>query len=308
MADPRPIELSILIVTYNCSVDFARCLESIRKHVNGIVYEVLVRDNASRDADAVERLASEDVRVILGGDNPGFGVANNEIAKLARGEFLLCLNPDTILVEDVPTALVEHLRSHSECGACGPLLENPDGTLQDGWGEPTNLLWDFCEGHYLQGLHRRVAWARRRKSSTMVWSVGFVSGACICVRADLWRNLDGFDPRFFLNHEDVELCDRVRARGLSVDVLASHRIVHAEGTTQRRDWSRYAFHRLQGKWIYLGRRYRGWKLLIARGLWWESVFLKMSVGFVILRGSDRTRLGGFWHAAQWVVAESGAQT
>lgn len=298
--DPRPSpELSILVVSYNCSGDLERCLDSIRRHVVGLSYEVLVRDNASADADRVASFSGGGIRVICGNDNPGFGVANNELARLARGKYILCLNPDTILLGDAPTALVRHLEADPGCGTCCPQLVNPDGSPQDCWGDPTGLFWDLVEGHYLQGWYRKRSWCRWKNSGTNPWSVGFVSGACLCMKRELWEKLGGFDPGFFLNHEDVELCDRIRLLGLGVHLLPDLRVVHAEGTSQRSNWANYTFHRQQGKWVYISRRYRGVWRFLAQMVWWESIVLKFAVGMLVLRGPGRTRLRGFLRAIRW---------
>lgn len=297
MTDPRPVELSILIVTYNCSADLARCLESIRKHVNGIAYEVLVRDNASGDALVVERLASEDVRVFLGGDNPGFGVANNEIAKLARGEFLLCLNPDTILVEDVPTALVEHLRKNSCCWACAPRIRNFDGSRQFSWNERMGLRWEFAETLYLQNIVRSRAEKRwLRKSPSGPWDVDFSSGACLCVVRRHWMDLGGFDPEFFLNHEDIELCLRIRRSGGKVQVLPGAWLIHADGGSQKLNWSRFVKDLLVAKRVYLRKRFSGWQLVAAKCLWRIRVLSRIGLCAVFARGPARTRLPGYIQA------------
>lgn len=301
MIPDESISLSILIVSYNGFSDLRRCVDSVRAHLPAGGWEILVWDNGSQNAHELRALEAPNVKIVLGNENLGFGRANNEIAKLARGEFLLCLNPDTLLKDASLMDLPAHLRMHPECGACGPLLENLDGSLQDGWGEPTDLWWDFCEAHYLQGGYRKRAWSRKWRTPEGPWKVGFVSGACICLRASLWKKLGGYDPAFFLNHEDVELCDRVRKAGLQVHLLPSSRVVHAEGSTQRSDWRRYTFHRQQGKWLYQTRRYRGFALLVARSIWWESVLLKYLVGAVLLRGSARSRLRGFTDAMRWVA-------
>jgi len=297
-------DVSILIVSYNCADDIRLCLESLRKHVRSVEWEVLIRDNGSRDVEKLRALASDDVRIIEGLDNIGFGRANNEIAEMARSEFLICLNPDTIFREDVVGPLLDHLRNSPGCGACGPMLEFPDGSLQDCWGEPVGLLWEFAESHYLQGLLRRRAWSRRLSDKTGPWRVGFTSGACLCLSRSLWKKIGGYDPEFFLNHEDVEICDRIRDQGLSVDLLPKLRLIHAEGVTQRVDWRRYTFHRLQGRWIYQAHRYSGSALLLARFLWWDGLLLKLVIGSVFLRGNARSRLGGFRDAARWVLGIS----
>ncbi len=296
-------DLSILVVSYNCPDDVAKCLASIQAGgAAGLDWEFLLCENGTERLPEIRGFAkAQGIRLIESPENLGFGKANNLLASQANGRFLLCLNPDTIVKPDVLTQLVRHLENHPECGACGPLLENPDGSLQDGWGEPTSLLWDACEAHYLQGIYRKIAWNKKLRSSKETWNVGFVSGACICLKASLWDNLGGYDPEFFLNHEDVELCDRIRSHNLQIHVLSTCRIVHAEGLTQRTNWRRYTFHRQQAKWIYIRKRYTGISRVLARLIWWESILLKYSLGLMILQNNGRSRLPGFLDAMRWVA-------
>lgn len=294
------VDLSILVVSYNCAQDVKLCLESVQRHVRGLRWEFLVRDNASSDVQELLELHHDRVKIFAGTDNPGFGIANNQIAKMAIGQFLLCLNPDTELLNDTPSILVAHMREHAECGAAGPALRNSDSSPQVSWARPSGLWWDFCEAHYLQGWYRRRAETWRLKQFPMTFArIGFVSGACVCFRKADFLRLGGFDPGFFLNHEDIDLCDRVRASGFEVHFLPDISVLHKDGGTQKRDWRRFVFHRLQGKWVYIDRRYRGLAKLAARVIWWEAVCLRLLVGFFTLRGTDRTRLPGYLTAAAW---------
>lgn len=301
--DRQEPEVSILVVSYNCAADLRRCLDSVREAVRGVRWEVLVRDNNSRDIDEILALGGVGVTIVPGADNPGFGRANNEIAHLARGTFLLLLNPDTILESDIPTALRDALLADPGLGAVAPMLEHLDGARQDSWAPPQGLFWEFCEGHYLQGFVRAHRWRRfhSRARPEAPYEVGFAGGACLMLRRDLFLQLGGFDPEFFLNHEDLELCDRVRATGLRVAILPDHRMIHAEGTTQRLDWSAYARNRLVSKWIYLHKRFHGPSLWVARILWWETLLVKHTVGWFMLRGDARSRLRGFRAAAREIL-------
>lgn len=308
IANPlRNPDLSILVVSFNCPDDVQRCLDSVEAYGTAdVTWEFLVCENGREKIAEIRDLAlRRNFRLVESKENIGFGKANNLLATYANGKFLLCLNPDTIVKPNVLAELVRHLEDHPECGACGPLLENPDGSLQDAWGPPTSLIWDVCEGNYLQGLYRKQSWREKNRVSGDFWEVGFVSGACICMKSTLWHELGGYDPDFFLNHEDVEFCDRIRARGLQVHILQGQRITHAEGTTQRSNWRNYTFHRQQAKWTYLKKRYSGMNLLVAQAIWWESIILKLVVGFFVLRKSGRSRIPGFLDAIRWVTAPSG---
>jgi len=299
------MDLSILTVSFRCAEDTLRCFHSLENGgAEGLDWELLVGDNGSGD---IERLgALKDVprvRLFPSTENIGFGRENNRLAEAARGEYLLCLNPDTIVPRGTLKVLVDHLRTHPECGVCGPLLTNPDGSRQDSWGEPFGLAWEFCEAHYLQNWYRKRAWKRQLASLSPIWNVGFTSGACLCVSKQLWMRISGFCPKFFMNHEDVDFCDQVRNAGIEVHVLSPCCVIHAEGAAQRQNWRRYTFHRFQSKWLYHSRRFQGGKLFFVRLLWWESLAWKIVIGTLILRREGRTRLPGFFDAARWAITQ-----
>jgi len=301
--------LSILSVNYNCAATLSECVASCHAHTS-VPMEFIAVDNASspQQLEQFRKLPGIVAKELL--RNVGFGRANNEAASIAQGEYLAILNPDTVLHEDTLSRLVDHLESHPECGLCGPMLVDESGTEQMTWNVPETLLWEFIKGHYLQGTWRRFLLARfRRRHGNAHWPVGFVLGACMVIRRSLFLDLGGFDPDFFMNGEDVELCDRIRERGLQIHYRHDLRLLHAEGTTQRADWERYMFHRFQAFRIYIDKRYQGLRRNIAILLWYEAIALRILSGFLLLRGTSRTRLRGYLKAVKaWRETPNGQYT
>jgi GT2 family glycosyltransferase len=247
-----PPTVSILIVTYNCSQVVKDCISSVLSANIKTDYEILLRDNASQDAVLLAALESSTTHVFLGEENIGFGKANNLLASQSHAPYLLLLNPDTELSNDIVTPLINYLRTHPEVGIVAPALCNTDGSPQFSWNQKLGLGWEFAETHYLQNIWRRYFLRQaHRISPDGPWSVDFVSGACCCISSDLWKQLLGFDSDFFLNHEDIELCDRVRALGKQIHVLPNLTVLHHDGGTQRLNWKRFVRDRLNAKWIYL---------------------------------------------------------
>lgn len=293
------MDLSILTVSFGCAEDTLRCFHSLESGgAEGLEWELLVGDNGSGDVERLGELkGTSRVRRFPNIENLGFGRENNRLADAAGGEFLLCLNPDTIVPRGTLKALVDHLRTHPECGACGPLFVNADGSHQYSWNVPMGLAWEFAEVHYLQNSWRtHFEKQMRQKHPTGPWDVGFTSGACLCLRATLFRELNGYDPDFFLNHEDIELCHRVRQKGFLVQVLPDLTVTHLDGGTQRRDWARFVKDRLDAKRVWLRKRYRGLPLLLARILWLEGVLVRICIAALLFHGTSRTRLRGYLEA------------
>lgn len=284
---------SILIVGYNCPSDIRRLLESLRRLPSWPRCEILVAENGDRELPAMEILAQEFGAALLPLPNPGFGRACNALASQARGENLLLANPDLVFTSDILPALADRLRDPG-IGSVGPLLLEEDGSEQISWNLPMDLPWEFREAHGLQTRWRRAVMRRVRQDRPEgPWIVGFATAACLALRRDVFARIRGFDEAFFLNSEDIELGDRLRAAGLVNLVDPALSAVHGNSGIQGRNLSRFVGDRLDGKWLYLRRRYRGWRLVVARALWIESTLLRLGVGFLILRGSERTRLSGY---------------
>ena len=117
--------ISIIIINYNTSRLLLQCVDSIEKHVKGVDYEIIVADNASSEQELL--LLRDDKRFTLLelDKNIGFGKANNAAAQLAKGDYLLLLNPDTVLLNDAVTLLSRYMDSHPEAGICGGNLYPP---------------------------------------------------------------------------------------------------------------------------------------------------------------------------------------
>jgi len=125
------ITLSIVIVNYNVKEFLEQTLLSVIKSAMAATHEIIVVDNASSDG-SVEMLRRKfpDVRLIANKTNRGFAAANNQGFAQTRGEFVLILNPDTVVQEDTVPTIIDFLRSHPDCGMVGCKILNPDGSLQ----------------------------------------------------------------------------------------------------------------------------------------------------------------------------------
>ena len=226
-------DVSILIVTYRCRDAARACLDSLRGGGDG-AYEIVVFDNASGDG-TVEMVRSEfaDVRLIASDENLGFALGCNRAAEEARGEFLLLLNPDTVVHEGAVDNLLAFARAHSEHGLYGGRTLDPDGSVNPGscWGAPT--LWSlFCFATLLTSAFKRTrlfdpeslgGWKR-----DTVREVDIVTGCLLLAPRALWEQLGGFDTRFFMYGEDADLSLRAAALGyrpaITPDAVVTHEI------------------------------------------------------------------------------------
>lgn len=220
------MDLSIVIVSFNTEKLTRECLASIYRHLGKapITFEVIVVDNVSTDStrDMLVKKFPQ-VRTILNDKNVGFGIANNQGMKAAKGEYLLLLNSDTLLLDETLASMLAFARKHPD-SFIGPKLLNLDRTAQTSCGPFFSLPVVFAV-LFLRGDHK--GWTRWSPDETR--PVDWVSGACILGPRRLF--LDGllFDEKIFMYMEEVDLLYRARARGYRTYFYHTCAIVHVGG-------------------------------------------------------------------------------
>lgn len=227
--------LSVVVVTYNSETHIGAALRALHKAATAASFEVIVVDNASKDASVqAVRADCPDATIMASPENLGFAAACNLAVRQARGDLLLFLNPDS---ETDPSAIdlaVEYLGKHPEAGIVGGRTRYADGRLNPTccFAEPT--LWSaFCYATGLASLFRRNSvlnpealggWDRDTDRA-----VGVVTGCFALMQTSLFRSLKGFDERFFMYSEDTDLCRRIRDLGLQCVHLSEVGLIHLGG-------------------------------------------------------------------------------
>jgi len=201
------------------------------------VFEVIVVDNASGDGtpDMIEREFPQ-IRLLRYGQNLGFARANNVAARQARGEYLVLLNPDTIVLDGALDRLLRHARAQDRPGLYGGRTLRPDGTLDPRSCFGRQTPWSaFCFATALSTALRRhplfdpESMGRWERDSDR--EVGLVSGCLMLTPRDVWESLGGFDERFFMYGEDADLAIRARRHGYAVRIDPAATIVHVLGAS-----------------------------------------------------------------------------
>ncbi len=290
----RPDEVvSIIVVSFNTKTMTIDCLKSIVDETRGISYEVIVFDNASTDGslDEIEMEFGSDPRFSIIGSptNLGFACANNEASKHARGDFLLLLNPDTIILKDAIGEVVDFAGRYSENGIWGGRTVFVDGTLNPGscWGDYT-LWWIVCGSTRLYRIFPKSrlfnpraypAWAR-----DSVREVAVVTGCFLLIRRDFWEELEGFHPDFFMYGEEVDLCLRARAAGARPIITPDAELIHHGGASERVS-SEKIIRLLDAEVRLLRRHWPRWKSWLAV-LVWKTGFWSRAVFERFLPGDD----------------------
>ena len=218
--------LSIIIVTWNTADITLKCIQTIKKYLKGISYEIIVADNGSVD-DTVLKLRKEGgVNIIENKANLGFGRGNNIAAATAKGDYLLFLNSDMELIDNKLVDMFKFIDSHSEIGLMGPKFLNIDLTNQGSVFPDQSLSNAFKE--FWLGQNTYSKYVPSDDKPIEVWSV---SGGALMVKRSLFEKIGAWDSRYFMFYEDLEMCRQVRKLGLKIYYYPGCRFIHRHGAS-----------------------------------------------------------------------------
>jgi O-antigen biosynthesis protein len=236
--NPKPC-VSVIIVTYESRDFIDACLASVSRTCREWIAEYCVVDNASQDG-TTERFSARfpGVQLIVNTENIGFGRAVNAAARKCVGEYLLILNPDTIVMPEAVAGLIQFLQYRPQAGACGPKVISPDGRFRNdsrrGFPTPLNAFGYFSgldrifpQSRTFGGYHRRWLSPDREVIADCL------SGSCLLIRRSLFESAGGFDEDYFLFGEDIDLCWKIKQAGWETWFVPSAVVVHAKGASMR---------------------------------------------------------------------------
>ena len=220
-------DISIVIPVYNQFAYTYQCLQSIQEHTAGIGFEIIIGDDHSTDQTADISTRIENITIVQNEGDKGFLYNCRTAAAHARGRYILFLNNDTQVQENWLKPLLDIMEADEKIGLTGSKLIYADGTLQEAGG----IVWsDGSAWNYGNGKNPEDP------EYNYVKDVDYISGACIMIRKDLWKELDGFDPAFApAYYEDTDLAFRVRQAGYRVVYQPLSQVVHFEGISNGKD-------------------------------------------------------------------------
>jgi N-acetylglucosaminyl-diphospho-decaprenol L-rhamnosyltransferase len=239
--------LTVIIVNYRVKYFLEQCLYSVKnamESIAGKAVEVIVIDNNSADG-SIEYLRPRFpwVQFIYNAENAGFGAANNQGLQLAKGKNILFLNPDTIVAEDSFEKCIALLESQADAGACGVRMIDGSGRYlkESKRGFPSPWV-SFCKFSGLTAIfpHSKIfaqyylGHLNEKENS----QVGILSGAFMMAKKEVLDKTGGFDERFYMYAEDIDLSHRIRQKGFKNYYLASTSIIHFKGESSPRDFRR----------------------------------------------------------------------
>jgi GT2 family glycosyltransferase len=228
-------DVAIVIVSYNSKDHIGECLESVFTQRKSVNQQVIVVDNKPGDGTAeFVRENFPEVQLVQPGENLGFAKGVNLGVSHADAEFVLLLNPDTVILDHAVDTIVEFARKHPGHGLYGGRTLRPDGSLEPSscWGLPS--LWSmtlFAFGLTTIAPRNRFldpeslgSWQR-----DTVREVGVITGCFLLSPVKVWEQLGGLDERYFMYGEDADLAMRAHAAGYRPVICPDAKLVHEVG-------------------------------------------------------------------------------
>ncbi len=272
---------TIVIVSFDCRAALQTCL--LKLIAEGDTPPIIVVDNASTDG-TVEMIAGDfpTVTLIENAENRGFAAACNQGIRACVSDFVLLLNPDTLLKRATLQKLLDTMRAQPNIGACGPRVLNTDGSLQPSCRRFPSLgamIWDELGLSRLFPHSRRLA--RYRMSGWQhdeTRDVDQLMGSCMLLRRSTLEHIGLLDERFFLYFEEVDLCQRLYQAGWRVAFVADAAVTHLGGECSKSDPRNALGHRYSSLFTFYRKHYPKWQLPILRFVVQMAAFARALCG------------------------------
>ena len=231
------VELSVIIVSFNTREMTLRAIETLYEHASDITMQVIVWDNASSDGSA-EAVAEAFPQVELHQcpDNLGFAAANNRASEFATGEWILLLNSDTETLPGSIQSLLSFAKDHPEAGIVGGRTIFEDGSLNATSCFNRMTVWSlFCYATMITRWFPESPFLNPERSVSgkmeQIQKVDIVTGCFFLLKTSLWRELGGFDLRYFMYAEESDMCLRAAKLGYRPMVTPDATIIHHGGAS-----------------------------------------------------------------------------
>ncbi|GAP13949.1 predicted glycosyltransferases [Longilinea arvoryzae] len=229
------IELSICIVGINAFDYLQKCLESIIASKIDVNYEIIYIDNHSTE-NGIDPIRTQFPMLIIiqNPQNKGFARANNQGIRIAKGKYILLLNPDTIVEENAIPRMIDYLRQNPDTGIVGPKVLNSDGSFQPHCKRGEARPWEvICYFSRLSSLFPHnpffSGYLQGHLDENQTHHVPSISGCCMLIRREALDQIGLLDEVFFAYQEDTDYCVRARKAGWNVTYFPSAQIVHFGG-------------------------------------------------------------------------------
>lgn len=219
---PKYKKISIIIVNYRTQECLDSCIASVYEKIKNRRFEIIIVNNDEKEKIAPAIRALAEVRLVDLPKNIGFGRAINVGAKIAQGEWLMFLNPDTRIMTDL-SKMFNFFEALPGAGIISPKLVIEGGKTQK---------WSVgADPNALRLIGNNLGWTKSKRiwEKQEITEVDWVSGAAMVVKKELFENIGGFDDNIFMYYEDIDLCKRTRAAGKKVFYFPQETVLHLGG-------------------------------------------------------------------------------
>jgi len=281
------MKLSVIVVNYNVEHFLEQCLFSVRKACEGISAEVIVVDNYSVDG-SVKMLKEKfpEVKLILNKDNRGFSKANNQAIKVAQGEYVLLLNPDTVVEDDTFSKSVEFMDHHPEAGGLGVKLVDGSGVFhpESKRGVPTPAVAFYKIFGFAKLFPRSRTFGRYHMGyldKDEVNEVDVLVGAYMMLRKSVLDEVGLLDEEYFMYGEDIDLSYRIIKAGYKNYYFPKARTIHYKGESTKKHSVNYVYVFYKAMKIFAGKHFsqknaRMFSMLINFAIYLRAFFAVLS--------------------------------
>ncbi|TND06571.1 MAG: putative glycosyltransferase [Bacteroidetes bacterium] len=241
------LKLSVIIVNYNVQHFLEQCLHSVRKASKNLAVEVFVVDNNSVDG-SLQMLAEKfpEIHLIANKENLGFSKANNQAMRIAKGEYVLLLNPDTVVEEETFEKVVRFMDSRPDAGGLGVMMLDGKGNFlpESKRGLPTPAVAFYKIFGFSKIFPRSRTFGRYHlgyldKNETH--EVEILAGAFMLMRKSVLDTVGLLDEAFFMYGEDIDLSYRIILGGYKNYYFPETRIIHYKGESTKKSSVNYVF-------------------------------------------------------------------
>lgn len=215
------IDVSIITVGYKSQSTLPSLLKSVYQQQDCSMEFIYIENSPNFSSSLIVKQHYPGAIIIEPGENLGFSKSCNLGAKKARGQYLLFLNPDCeIKTEDTLINMLKFMKAHPEVGICGPNITNHVGQSQN--SEHASYFGEQYLSNKFTLLPGKVAW---------------ISGASLMIQQQLFQSINGFDERYFMYSEDVDICLNVRKKGFIIAKAPNTNVMHLGGVSSGKIWT-----------------------------------------------------------------------
>ncbi|RJP63775.1 MAG: glycosyltransferase family 2 protein [Ignavibacteriales bacterium] len=298
-------DISIVIINYNLAKEIDDCLNSFFEAVKdniSLSYEIIIVDNNSPDKDlhdVEKKFINDTIHFYYLEKNVGFGKGCNFGFSKAKGKYICFLNPDTLVKEDIFKPILLLFENDKSIGIIGPKQQVQSNRFDFSAGFYPNILFElfnlfgvgvFFEGFLMSSITR---WRQNKRIE-----VGWILGAAIFIRAELFKQINGFDKDYFMFFEEVDLCRRVTRQGYKVLYCPEFAIHHIGSVSGKKDYTLYTIRTYSSKNIYFSKHYKGLEKFLIKSLLYAQLVSQIiiwSVLFPVNKNKSKQKLTAFIH-------------